>query len=272
MKRLCCLLALIFLALPAPSSADIIPEGMKPVPVFAVLDNAADYPNLVFIAVETRGDSIQRQQVVGPDGRIRKGYKLNRLILAAMPVPLFDQRGGLGSTDLLADPKVLRFDTPLEAGVRYEPATSNLAGQTVHYQVTTVSDGSLILEKARIEDHESGPGPFPWHLFQNAFLITLAVELLVFILLLRVVFRSRTPNSLRALTSVAAAQLATLPLLWFVITRYGLTGIGVTLAAEAFAVGVETVIYRFLAGLTWQRALAASLVCNGASWLLGVLG
>ena len=67
------------------------------------------------------------------------------------------------------------------------------------------------------------------------------------------------------------AGVLTLPLLWLMVTRYNLYATWFFLAAELFAMAVETVVYRFGAKLKWRWALIVSALCNTVSYAVGML-
>ena len=102
-----------------------------------------------------------------------------------------------------------------------------------------------------------------------AFLLTLTVELPVCLLLLGRV----EPGPRRLAGLVLFANLATHPIVWFVVTQLLLVGTPeYVLAAEGWAFGAEALFYLLaLRGITVRRAAAASLAANLASFLIGRL-
>lgn len=271
MKRYVALIICLLLLIPTLVHADIIPKDMKPIYVSAYLDNLDEYPEYVFVKLETLGDAIRDVDIIKPGKGFDKGYKLNRMRLLAVPRGTYEAVGGdLSKLDLLGDTVILRHDGTIESGQQLVPRPSSLAGMEVHYRVS-INQGQLSLEEADRREFKEHPNSVPINLMFYGFIVTFAVEFIVFLLLMRFVFRSREPKALRALLVVCGAQAATLPLLWFIINHYSLMGTVVMLAAESFAVGVEAVIYRFFARLTWQRALLASALCNVASYVVGMM-
>lgn len=102
-------------------------------------------------------------------------------------------------------------------------------------------------------------------LWSQPFALTLAAELSVAVPLL---------GSLRSvphrMAAVAAAQLASHPIVWFVLPGLGLGRAPFLLLAEGWAVGLDLLLYRLIyAQLSWARALAVSALANGASLALG---
>ena len=99
-----------------------------------------------------------------------------------------------------------------------------------------------------------------------AFAITVLSELAVAVPLL-------APGGTRGrrVAAVCLAQLATHPSVWFIWPLLGLPRPLFLLAAEAFALLTEALIYRFsFERLSWSRCFAASALANGASVALGI--
>lgn len=265
------LFTILALSLTISAHADIIPKDMKPIYVSAVLKNMGDYPGYTFVQFETLGDEVRKAEVILPGRGVSKGYKLNRMEILAVPTALVNQAGGIENVDLMRGEGILRSgDIRIESGQQLVPRPSSTAGKDVFYKIT-LGHGKLELEKVGETVFKENPNHYPVNLFLYGFIVTLAVELIVFMVLLRLVFRTSDPGALRAVVVVIIAQVATLPLLWFMITRYDLMGTAVMLGAESFAVIVECAIYRFLAKLTWKHAFIAALLCNVASYVVGMM-
>ena len=269
MKRFLFAFFLCALYVASPCRADIIPKDMKAIFVRANLTNLAEFDGRVFVKLETLGAQIREKEVIGPDGKVEKGYKLNRLEILAVPKDLFDSAGGLDGLNLLGDPAIIRGDGEvLESGVQLVHRPSDLAGKDLYFKVK-IAGGRLVFEKTGETAYKEAPNYVP-HLFFYAFAATFILEFFVFLILVKGVFRSSRPGWLRSLLCVFAAQIVSLPLLWFIITHYALMGTFVMLAAESFAVGVETLIYRYPGKLSWRRAFTASFACNLASYIIGL--
>jgi hypothetical protein len=110
---------------------------------------------------------------------------------------------------------------------------------------------------------------FPVSGWFAAFVLTVAVEVPIAAYLLR----RAEPELIRRVSLVVLANLATHPVVWFVITQLLLVGTtGYTLVAEAWAVGVEAVLYGVaVRGIKARRTIAISLAANAASFLAGRL-
>jgi hypothetical protein len=102
-----------------------------------------------------------------------------------------------------------------------------------------------------------------------AFVLTLAVEVPVAAYLLR----RAEPDRVRLVLLVVFANLATHPIVWYVLTQPFLIGTWeYMLVAEAWAVAAEAVFY-------WaafrpagpRRALVIAVVANAASFLVGLV-
>ena len=108
---------------------------------------------------------------------------------------------------------------------------------------------------------------FPASGWLAAFVLTLAVEVPIAAYLLRRV----EPDRLRLAILLVFANLATHPIVWYVITQLFLIGTWeYFLAAEAWAIAVEAVFYAIaFPGLGPRRAIVVAVVANAASFLAG---
>lgn len=105
-------------------------------------------------------------------------------------------------------------------------------------------------------------------LWVRAFGLTLLAELGVAVPLLA----PTTAPVWRRAVIVAIAQLATHPVVWFVIPALHLPRARFLLIAELWAILAEAAVYRTVfASLTFRRALVISLAANAASLLVGSL-
>jgi hypothetical protein len=110
---------------------------------------------------------------------------------------------------------------------------------------------------------------FPASGWFAAFVLTLAVEVPIAAYLLR----SAEPDRVRRVLLVVFANLATHPIVWYVMTQPLLVGTWeYVLVSESWAVAAEAVFY-------WaafrpagpRRALVTSVVANAASFLVGLV-
>ena len=110
---------------------------------------------------------------------------------------------------------------------------------------------------------------FPASGWFAAFLLTLAVEVPIVLLLLA----RAEPERLRLAAIVVLANLATHPIVWYVISQVALVGtLGYTLVAEGWAIGAEALCYAVaIRGLSARQALGTAVVANAASYLAGRL-
>lgn len=104
-------------------------------------------------------------------------------------------------------------------------------------------------------------------LWFHAFVVTLGVELVVAVPLLR----KAEPSWIRRVGAVLFANLASHPLVWFVIPRFGLGHISTDIVCEAWAIGLELVFYQFVFRIGFVQALSVSALANGASLAVGLL-
>ncbi|HEY8925306.1 MAG TPA: hypothetical protein VIU64_13055 [Polyangia bacterium] len=101
----------------------------------------------------------------------------------------------------------------------------------------------------------------------RAFALTLAVEVAVAVPLIG----RREPLG-RRLEAVALAQLLSHPAVWFVFPLLELRRLPFLVLVEAWAIGVELLLYRLtFVTVPWTRALAVSALANGASFACGIL-
>jgi len=108
---------------------------------------------------------------------------------------------------------------------------------------------------------------FPASGWFAAFVLTVAVEIPIAAYLLR----RAEPDRLRLVLLVVFANLATHPIVWYVITQPFLFGTWeYVFVAEAWAVSAEAVFYwAAFRGLGPRRAVAVAVVANAASFLVG---
>lgn len=108
---------------------------------------------------------------------------------------------------------------------------------------------------------------FPASAWFAAFVLTLAIEAPVVVLIVRRV----EPSLPRVIGLVVFANLATHPIVWYVLTQPFLVGtVEYTAVAETWAVGAEALFYAVaIGGLSPRRSLATALAANAASFLIG---
>lgn len=100
-----------------------------------------------------------------------------------------------------------------------------------------------------------------------AFLLTLAVEVPLFVLLVR-----REVSPLRAALAGAAGTCLTHPLLWLVWTQLVPDYTLYIVSGELLVAAIETLTFFALARpVSFRRALAASFLANGASYGTGLV-
>ena len=102
-----------------------------------------------------------------------------------------------------------------------------------------------------------------------AFVLTVVVEVPVVAILLR----ASEPDLRRLALLVLFANLATHPIVWYVISQPLLIGTpAYLLVAECWAVGAEAVFYAVtVRPIAWRRAALVALAANLASFLAGQL-
>ena len=102
-----------------------------------------------------------------------------------------------------------------------------------------------------------------------AFVATVTIEVPIVVFLLRDAERDRA----RAVGLVVFANLATHPIVWYVISQLLLVGtVAYVVAAELWAVAIEAVFYRIaIVDLPWGRAALVAVAANAASFAFGRL-
>jgi hypothetical protein len=108
---------------------------------------------------------------------------------------------------------------------------------------------------------------FPASGWLVAFLLTVAVEAPIAWYLLR----AAEPEGLRLAALVVFANLASHPIVWYVLTQPFLVGTWeYILVAEGWAVAAEAVFYAVaIRGVSPRRAVAVAVLANAASYLAG---
>jgi len=102
------------------------------------------------------------------------------------------------------------------------------------------------------------------------FTLTVAVELAVAVPLLRGAAPADEATLGRRVAAVLVANLASHPLVWFVLVRLFASRTAYLLVAESWAVASEAAVYALVfASMPRARALGVSAVANGASFLVG---
>jgi hypothetical protein len=110
---------------------------------------------------------------------------------------------------------------------------------------------------------------FPASGWLAAFLLTLAVEVPVAAWMLR----RAEPDRIRLVVLVVFANLATHPIVWYVLTQPFLVGTWeYIVVAEAWAVAAEAVFYwAAFRSAGPRRAVAVAVAANAASFVAGVI-
>lgn len=249
--------------------ADIVPKNMKSIYVSSIIENLGEYPDYTLVEIETLGDDVRGGSVIGPKGRIHKDYKLNSLHILAVPIDKFPDDSEPDWFALFVDTTIPRYEGIIEAGQKLVPRDSPLSGRTTYYRIVAIENGEIRMEKTDVKELMMEPSVTIGQ-FNRAFLFTFCIELITMLLLIRFGYRSKTPGAVRIGFVVLLGQTATLPVLWYLLAQFPLTGAVVFLMAEAFAVTVEGAIYKPLLRMPWTGAMLASLLCNALSALIGL--
>jgi hypothetical protein len=108
---------------------------------------------------------------------------------------------------------------------------------------------------------------FPVSGWFAAFVLTLAIEIPIVLFLLR----RAEPDRVRLVVLIVFANLATHPVVWFVMPQLLLVGTPTfTLVVEGWAMAAEAVFYAVaIRCLSPRRAIVVAVTANAASWLAG---
>lgn len=108
-------------------------------------------------------------------------------------------------------------------------------------------------------------------LFFKALLITVCVETTVLFLLFKTAFRrTNAPNSILLFTGILASA-TTLPYAWFILPAFIKSGIYYMMISELSVTLVESFIIMGIIRVSYPKALVVSVLCNTASFLVGLL-
>ncbi|HLN72959.1 MAG: hypothetical protein ACM3O8_10405 [Methylococcaceae bacterium] len=107
--------------------------------------------------------------------------------------------------------------------------------------------------------------------FLKALLLTITIETTVLFLLFYTVFKSEKPVNWLLLLTGVIATMATLPYLWFIIPLFIHAKLWYNIVCESLAVVVESVIILGLLRIKYPKAFLVSLICNMASYGIGLL-
>lgn len=114
-------------------------------------------------------------------------------------------------------------------------------------------------------------------LYEYKFLLSLAVtvitETVVLYILLRAVWKEHYTGlpHWRIIFAGVFCSFATLPYVWFVLPVWVKSYHGLTVVGETSVILTEWLLYGMLLSIGRMRALAVSMACNAASYLVGLL-
>lgn len=101
--------------------------------------------------------------------------------------------------------------------------------------------------------------------------ITIVTETVLLFVSLRLIYGidSRQLRTGRILACGVLCSGATLPYVWFVLPRFVHQFLFYVIAAESFAVLVESAIIHLVLEISWYKAFLVSLLCNLGSYVVG---
>ena len=108
------------------------------------------------------------------------------------------------------------------------------------------------------------------HRFISSLVFTCAIETATLWVLMRYVFKNIRVSWWKILFAGVFASFATITYVWFVFPVMATWPRGLPTAwSEPFAFLVEALFYKMFFDMKWKHALAASLICNVVSFVLG---
>jgi hypothetical protein len=107
-------------------------------------------------------------------------------------------------------------------------------------------------------------------LFLKALLITVSVETIVLFLLFRTIFKTTNAGNFILLFTGILASMTTLPYAWFILPAFISSKIYYIAFAELSVTFVESFIIMGIIRISYTKALIASVICNAASFLVGL--
>jgi len=263
--------------------ADIIPPGQKVIYLAASVENLEAFDDYLFMQVASLGSEIRHASPLQSGDRLSRGYKFNQFQIVAIPKDYLKQKGDWKNIDLLNDVHLLRTTGNIDVGQSVVDEFSPIGGRQTVYAIYSLADGVIQLKKVKelileegqeftSEDHRTVN--YSKTLTRKGFGVSLALTILVelgVMMILRFTYLKGLEMGYLPLAGLTVvAQLATLPLLWWTISRFELQGVWITFGAESFAVVVEAILYRWLVKMSWSQAWIAAVICNGLSYGAGV--
>ena len=272
MAKKIAILFIVWLSLFLHSStikADVLPRDTKAVRVSLILENTKAFPDHVFIQCETLGDEVKKRKILLPGEEIARGYKFNHLDITALAKSEMEKRK-LTQLDLSKkNPNTYHLPRKIiPQGHLLIPTYSSITEKRVVYKVNALEKGSI--QVSFIREDLIRNAPFPLRSMVNALFATLLIEMGVFFIVVKFLFR-RFPGLIRGMGVVSLAQILTLPPLWYVLHCHGMASPGLLLFGEVIVIVTEALVYRFFTALGWRQSFGLSLVCNTLSYGLGIL-
>jgi uncharacterized membrane protein len=107
--------------------------------------------------------------------------------------------------------------------------------------------------------------------FLKALLLTIFIETTVLFTLFKIIYKAEKVNNWILLLTGILATFATLPYLWFILPFLIKTKLWYVISSEVSAILIESLIIMGLLRTNYPKALLVSVICNTASFLIGLL-
>lgn len=276
---------------------DIVPENSHAVSKKVRIVNTKEYPDICLLGcIYSPGQgNLMTIYEIDSKTNLYKGYKFDGFKVVAvqkfrLPIPKMNQEKWLEDSKPLTsiiwiDPYggyVDNFDPVFSVDEEYKIAgitdttlliyrskevKKTINGTPVSYKLFRWNHGKTVVSKEKYFHPERD---YRIHDFITALLLTISVELLVMILLLRKEIKSLQIRFARIIYVSVFASMATLPYVWFVFPQF-LTPLYLYISvSELIVILVEAILISFFLKFNYTRAFKISLICNLVSFLVGI--
>jgi hypothetical protein len=107
--------------------------------------------------------------------------------------------------------------------------------------------------------------------FLKSLFFTVSIETLVLIVLVKYLFKSIDLKLSRLIFAGFSASILTLPYLWFIFPVFLSSRLLYLIIGESLVVLIESVFYFFTLKTSVKNVLLISVICNLASFLIGLM-
>lgn len=291
------ILICIYLTVSSISWCDIIPENSHPVSKKVRIVNTNDYPDICLLGCIYAPGTNDLVQIYEINSKtiLHKGYKFAGFKIMGvhkyrLPIPKTNKE------------KWLEESKPLTSIIWIEPYGGYLDNFDPvffideEYKIAGITDSTLLIYRSKEVKNTINGTPvsqklFHWNQgktvvsqekyfhperdheimdFIFALLLTISVELLVMILLLRKEIKSLQIRLARIVLVSVFASMATLPYVWFVFPQFLKPLFLYIPVSELSVMLVEAFLISFFLKFNYKKAFKISVICNLVSFLIGI--